>query len=147
MAEIHGRSFYFYRVMKRYIIFYGLLAFSLLMLFQLSSMWLMVHRASTEWLLILVAIISVGIGAFYSKKGAREEADAKLQPFEKWGITEREFEVLQLINQGFSNKEVGEKLFISENTVKTHVSNLLVKLDARRRTQALKNAKELKIIA
>lgn len=135
--------------MKRYIVFYALLAVSLLMLFQLSSMWIFRYGASTEWILVPVAVVSIGIGIFYGRR--RNEKPAKqeepvLRDFAELGITEREYEVLQLIARGHSNKEVGEQLFISENTVKTHVSNLLVKLDAKRRTQALKHAKELKII-
>ena len=137
--------------MKKLILFYSLLIFSLLMLFQLSSMLVFRTEASRDWLLLLVAIISIGIGIFYSRsKGNKiapgEDQPEKLNPYSKAGLTEREYEVLCMINQGHSNKELGEKLFISENTVKTHVSNILVKLDARRRTEALKNAKELKII-
>lgn len=62
------------------------------------------------------------------------------------GLTEREMEVLHLISAGCSNLKIGEKLFLSENTIKTHVSNLFVKLDVKRRTQAVARAKELRII-
>ena len=62
------------------------------------------------------------------------------------GISKREFEVLELIEQGFSNQEIADKLFVSTNTIKTHSSNLFIKLEARRRTQAIKKAKELGII-
>jgi ATP/maltotriose-dependent transcriptional regulator MalT len=55
--------------------------------------------------------------------------------------------VLQLINQGLSNQEIAEKLFVSLNTVKTHTSNLFVKLDVKRRTQAIQRAKEIGLIA
>lgn len=55
-------------------------------------------------------------------------------------------EVLQAISEGLSNKEIGNKLYLSESTIKTHVSNLLVKLNAKRRTQALQIAKDYKII-
>lgn len=51
------------------------------------------------------------------------------------GLTAREKEVLMLIAEGKSNKEISEELFISIKTVKTHVSNLLMKLDAEDRTQ------------
>lgn len=51
------------------------------------------------------------------------------------GLTEREREVLMLIAEGKSNKEIGEELFISIKTVKTHVSNLLMKLGLEDRTQ------------
>lgn len=51
-------------------------------------------------------------------------------------LTERELEVLTQLGYGLSNKEIGEKLFITEGTVKNHVSNLISKLDLRDRTQA-----------
>ena len=66
---------------------------------------------------------------------------------ERLGISQREFEVLHHISQGKSNKEIAEALFISENTVKTHVSNLLTKLDAKRRTQAVSKAKSLFLLS
>jgi DNA-binding CsgD family transcriptional regulator len=62
------------------------------------------------------------------------------------GISKREYEVLELMAQGLSNQEIAEKLFVSLNTVKTHTSNLFVKLDAKRRTQAIQKAKELGLI-
>lgn len=52
------------------------------------------------------------------------------------GLTRREEEVLQLISDGLNNREIAEKLFISEKTVKTHVSNILSKLHVEDRTQA-----------
>jgi DNA-binding CsgD family transcriptional regulator len=62
------------------------------------------------------------------------------------GITARELEVLELIAAGLSTREIGEKLFVSENTVKTHSARLFDKLDARRRTQAVQRGKELGLI-
>ncbi|HEY6243799.1 MAG TPA: response regulator transcription factor [Pyrinomonadaceae bacterium] len=62
------------------------------------------------------------------------------------GITKRELEILALIAQGLSNREIAEKLFVSENTVKTHSSRLLDKLSAKRRTQAVQIAKEMGLI-
>jgi len=51
-------------------------------------------------------------------------------------LTEREVEVLRLVAQGLSNDEIGERLFIAERTVRTHVSNILGKLHLANRTQA-----------
>jgi DNA-binding CsgD family transcriptional regulator len=62
------------------------------------------------------------------------------------GITPRELEVLELIAQGLSNKEIADRVFVSENTVKTHSSRVFDKLGARRRTQAVQLGKELKLI-
>jgi len=61
-------------------------------------------------------------------------------------ITKRELEILGLIADGLSNREIAERLFVSENTVKTHSSRLFDKLSARRRTQAVQRGKELGLI-
>lgn len=63
------------------------------------------------------------------------------------GISKRELDVLSLMAQGLSNEEIAGRLFISLNTVKTHSSNIFVKLDVKRRTQAVEKAKRLKIIS
>jgi two-component system, NarL family, response regulator LiaR len=63
----------------------------------------------------------------------------------KLNLTSREYEVLQLLTQGHSNGEIAEKLFLSLSTIKTHASNLFVKMDVKSRTQAIEKAKRLKI--
>ena len=62
------------------------------------------------------------------------------------GITPRELEILTLIAQGLSNREIATRLFVSENTVKTHCSRAFDKLGARRRTQAVQLGKQLGIL-
>jgi DNA-binding CsgD family transcriptional regulator len=62
------------------------------------------------------------------------------------GITPRELEILTQIAAGLSTREIAEKLFVSENTVKTHSSRLFDKLNAKRRTQAVQIAKEAGLI-
>jgi DNA-binding CsgD family transcriptional regulator len=65
---------------------------------------------------------------------------------EELGITRRELEILQLIAAGLSNREIAERLYVSENTVKTHSGRLFEKLDAKRRTQAVQRGKEAGLI-
>lgn len=65
---------------------------------------------------------------------------------ESLGITRRELEILELIAAGLSNKEIAERVFVSENTVKTHSSRVFDKLGARRRTQAVQLGKEQRLI-
>jgi two-component system, NarL family, response regulator LiaR len=62
------------------------------------------------------------------------------------GITPRELEILGLIAAGLSNREIADRLFVSENTVKTHSSRLFDKLGARRRTQAVQLGKQAHLI-
>jgi NarL family two-component system response regulator LiaR len=61
-------------------------------------------------------------------------------------LSKRELEILALMAQGFSNQEIAEKLFVSLSTVKTHNQNLFLKLDVKRRTQAIETAKRLHLI-
>ena len=65
---------------------------------------------------------------------------------EELEITPRELEILELIAKGMSNREIAEKLFVSENTVKTHSSRVFDKLGAKRRTQAVQLGKEFGLI-
>jgi DNA-binding CsgD family transcriptional regulator len=66
---------------------------------------------------------------------------------EELGITPRELEILGLVAEGLSNREIAGKLFVSENTVKTHCSRAFDKLGARRRTQAVQLGRELGLLA
>ncbi len=62
------------------------------------------------------------------------------------GVSRRELEVLQLMADGLSNNEIAARLFVSLNTIKTHASNLFIKLDVSRRTQAIEKAKRIHLI-
>jgi DNA-binding NarL/FixJ family response regulator len=68
----------------------------------------------------------------FSRRGTAQPSLASLD-----ALTEREAEVLRLIARGLSNSEIGQELFITENTVKTHVARLLMKLGLRDRVQAV----------
>lgn len=62
------------------------------------------------------------------------------------GLTPRELEILERIAEGLSNQEIAARLFVSENTVKTHASRVFDKLGAKRRTQAVQRARDLRVI-
>ena len=109
----------------------------------------------------LTAILFAGVGIWLGLKVTRKkeviivkEVPVTLsEPFlvdesrvRDLGITKRELEILELIAQGLSNREIAEKLFVSENTVKTHSSRLLDQLSAKRRTHAVQIAKEMRLI-
>jgi ATP/maltotriose-dependent transcriptional regulator MalT len=65
---------------------------------------------------------------------------------EALGLTPRELEILDLIALGLSNQEIADRLFVSVNTVKTHSSRVFEKLEVRRRTQAVRQGKALRLI-
>lgn len=66
--------------------------------------------------------------------------------FEELGLSKRELEVLELMAKGASNQEIADQLFVSLNTIKTHISRLFEKLEVKRRTQAVELAKKLSLI-
>ena len=106
-------------------------------------------------------IIGVYFGATYSRRKEAKFLIKLREESKRAGFTEptinfdavngsdlskRELEVLREIAMGYTNKEIGEKLFVSENTVKTHLNNIYMKLEVNRRTQAISRARELNII-
>ncbi|MEM8846158.1 MAG: response regulator transcription factor [Bacteroidota bacterium] len=137
--------------MKKTIFVFSSLIIALLVLFKLSEYSYLSGDLNIEVIISVIAIVFFSIGIYINKKGlAHKESDAiqiNVEQLDKLGISKREYEVLQHVVTGLSNKEIGEKLHLSESTIKTHVSNLLVKLEVKRRTQAVQKAKELKIIA
>ncbi|WP_353777369.1 LuxR C-terminal-related transcriptional regulator [Winogradskyella sp. 3972H.M.0a.05] len=136
--------------MKKTVLVFSALIISLLLLFQLGQYSIISKDMNIEIVIAVVAVVFFIIGVYLNKKSLHknrvESIEIDSKKIEELDISKREYEVLQLISKGFSNKEIGEKLFLSESTIKTHVSNLLVKLDAKRRTQAIQIAKELRIL-
>jgi DNA-binding NarL/FixJ family response regulator len=135
---------------KKTIIVFAALIVALLALFQISKYSIISGDTSVETIISIVAIIFFFIGIYINKrslnKSRQEVKEIDTKEIERLEITKREYEVLLQINSGLSNKEIAEKLFVSESTIKTHVSNLLIKLNAKRRTQALQVAKQKNII-
>lgn len=136
--------------MKKTILVFAGLIFALLLLFQVSKYSIISGNVNIEIVIAVIAIVFLFVGIYLNKKSLQKEALSPIeidhQKIKKLEITSREYEVLQGVSEGLSNKEIAEKLFLSESTIKTHVSNLLVKLKAKRRTQALQIAKSLQII-
>ena len=136
--------------MKKTILVFGLLIFALLLLFQLSKYSLVSGNMDVEIIIAVVALVFFIVGIYINKKSLNSEpfpeSEINFQKIEALELSSREYEVLTEIAKGLSNKEIGDKLFLSESTIKTHVSNLLVKLNAKRRTQAIQIAKEMHII-
>ena len=120
-------------VVERAVEIYGAL---IAVLFAGLGMWLGL-RLTRKRHLVVVREVAVPVPDVFT---LNEERQRQL------GITKRELEILELIAQGLSNREIAEKLFVSENTVKTHSSRLFDKLDVKRRTQAVQAGKAMGLI-
>lgn len=140
--------------MKRTILLYSLALAALLFLLQWPQFSFMVKDLTIEFYLGLVALIFTALGIWAGLKLTRTKTMVQPQTeftlneaaLTRLGISKRELEVLSLMAQGLSNQEIADKLFVSLNTIKTHSSNLFLKLEVNRRTQAIQKAKALSLI-
>jgi NarL family two-component system response regulator LiaR len=115
------------------------------LLFSVLGIWLGLKLTRTRETVIVREVpveVPVPVPSRASGPFARDAARVR-----ELGITPREMEILEAIAAGLSTREIAAKLFVSENTVKTHSSRLFDKLNARRRTQAVQIAKEAGLIA
>ena len=146
--------------MKKHILIYGLCGGSLILVLKLIEYRFLVVDHSIEIYGGLIALLFASLGIWLGLKLTRKkevvvfrEVAVTTAPFalnekrlRELAVTRRELEILALIAAGMSNREIAEKLFVSENTVKTHSSRLFDKLGAKRRTQAVQIGKELGLI-
>jgi len=135
---------------KKTIFVFTALIIALLVLFQLSKYSYFMGNTSIEIIIAVIAFLFFFIGVYLNKKSLSKKAIPEgaidQHKIQQLGISKREYEVLVQIAKGLSNKEIADSLFVSESTIKTHVSQLLLKLHVKRRTQAIQKAKHLKII-
>ena len=146
---------------------YGVTGGALIVLLRLIEFRFLIIEHSIEIYGALIAALFAAVGIWLGLKLTRKEEVVLLREVEvvkevpvpmsgpftineeqqrQLGITKRELEILELIAQGMSNREIADKLFVSENTVKTHSSRLFDKLSAKRRTQAVQIGKEIGLI-
>jgi two-component system, NarL family, response regulator LiaR len=137
-------------------ILYGILLASLIFLLKVIEYRFLVRDLSIEFYIGIIAVMFTVLGVWGGRqltKVKRVIVTVPASPFiqneeelNKTGISKRELEVLKLMAQGLSNQEIADRLFVSLNTIKTHTSNVFIKLDVKRRTQAIEKAKSLNLI-
>jgi DNA-binding CsgD family transcriptional regulator len=148
--------------MRKHVLLFGLLCGVLIAVLQLIEYRWLVIEHSVDIYGALVGVIFASVGIWIGLKLTRPTETVVVREvmvaapsnfvrdqtkLESLGITPRELEILELIAEGLSNKEIAERVHVSENTVKTHSSRVFDKLGARRRTQAVQLGKELRLIA
>ncbi|MCU1220896.1 MAG: transcriptional regulator, LuxR family [Candidatus Angelobacter sp.] len=147
--------------MKRHILIYGLVGGILITVLKWTEYRFLVIEHSIEIYGGLIAAVFAFLGIWLGLRltGKQERVVMKEVPVPAGGpfvldqrkredlrITPRELEILELIAKGMSNREIAAKLYVSENTVKTHSSRVFDKLGARRRTQAVQMGKEFGLL-
>lgn len=105
-------------------------------IFAVLGIWLGMELTATRQKIVVKEVLVPARESFVPNESKRDAL----------GITRRELEILELIAQGMSNREMAEKLYLSENTIKTHCSRAFDKLGAKRRTQAVQLGKEFGLL-
>ena len=150
--------------MKRHVLIYGIIGGILVTVLQWTRYRFLIVENSIDIYVGLSAAIFAGLGIWlgFRLRGSRQKVlireipgptliqSPQFVPDETkrkdLDITRRELEILELVAQGLSNREIASKLFVSENTVKTHCSRAFDKLGAKRRTQAVQLGKEFGLL-
>jgi DNA-binding CsgD family transcriptional regulator len=146
--------------LNRNVILYGLSLAALLFIVKWIELRFMILDHSMEFYTGFIALLFTLLGIWLTTKLLRpktviveKEILIRQSDFQRnddeisrLGLSKRELEVLEAMAKGLSNQEIGEELFLSVNTIKTHCSNVLVKLDVKRRTQAVEKARRLMLI-
>lgn len=137
--------------MKKTVLIYGVILAALLFILEYFDYRYHVRELDIEFYILLIAVLFTGTGIWVGRILTKPQADN--EPFQRnskaidyLGISERELEVLELVAKGLSNQQIAGKLFVSVNTIKTHLSHLYEKLEVKRRTQAVEKAKSLNLI-
>lgn len=147
--------------MKKTVLLYGLLGGVLIATLKLVEYRFLVIEHSLEIYSGIIAALFATLGIWLGRKLTKTRETVVVRevpvpvagPFtrndarvDELGITPRELEILEALAAGFSNREIAARLYVSENTVKTHAARLFDKLSAKRRTQAVQRAKEAGLI-
>lgn len=129
--------------MWKIILGFGILCTALLILLQLAQFRMIKSDANLELVVAILAVVFFSLGLIFRKRLELKSVQPKDSlNNQDLGISKREFEVLNELVTGASNKEIGEKLFLSESTIKSHLSSIYAKLDVRNRVEAINKAKE-----
>ncbi|WP_298733362.1 LuxR C-terminal-related transcriptional regulator [uncultured Chitinophaga sp.] len=148
---------------NKHVLLYGASLAVLLFLLKWLELRFIILDHALEIYIGVIALLFTALGIWLALKLARPKVETVIVEKEvhisrppvftlnstelnKLGLSSRELEVLQLMAEGLSNQEIASRLFVSLNTVKTHSSNLFIKMDVKRRTQAIEKAKRLSII-
>lgn len=139
----------------REIALYGVCGGILIAALRLAEHRFLVLQHSVEIYGAIVAAVFAGLGIWLGGTITKKKPEVVVRngPFvrdqarvRELQLTPRELEILGLIAEGLSNKEIAERVFVSENTVKTHASRVFDKLGARRRTEAVQLGKSWRLI-
>lgn len=144
---------------NRHLLLYGLVLAILVFVLKWLQWKFLIVDNSIDIYIGLIAVFFTVLGVWIARqlvkpkiktviieKEVPEKFSINQTELQKLNLSNREYEVLQLIAKGYSNAEIADNLFLTVSTIKTHTSNLFLKMDVKNRVQAVEKSKRLKII-
>ncbi len=148
----------------RYIVLYGLILAGLVFLLKWLQWKFLIVDNSLDVYIGLIAVFFTILGVWVATQLTKpkiqtvivekeiyvplsDESTLNEAELKKLDLSNREYEVLQLLAKGYSNAEIATSLYLALSTVKTHVSNIFVKMEVKSRAQAIEKSKRLKLTA
>lgn len=133
---------------KKVLVQYALLMGLLLLILEAINYKVLLRQLDLSLYGALIASIflALGLGLGYSGYQQKNRSGIEIPASVQHDLSDPEMDVIRLMADGHSNREIADLLYVSVNTVKTHVSNIYSKLDVQRRTQAVEKARRMHII-
>jgi len=148
----------------RYIVLYGLILAGLVFMLKWLQWKFLIVDNSLDVYIGLIAVFFTILGVWVATQLTKpkiqtvivekeiyvplsDESTLNEAELKKLDLSNREYEVLQLLAKGYSNAEIATSLYLALSTVKTHVSNIFVKMEVKSRAQAIEKSKRLKLTA
>lgn len=144
---------------NRHLLLYGLVLAILVFVLKWLQWKFLIVNNSIDIYIGLIAVFFTVLGVWIAgqlvkpkiktviiEKEVPEKFSLNQTELQKLNLSNREYEVLQLIAKGYSNAEIADNLFLTVSTIKTHTSNLFLKMDVKNRIQVVEKSKRLKII-
>ncbi len=150
-GDLHPHCHLRYAVpMKKTVVLYALaLAVGALLLQWVEHQYALQLLSFEVYILILAAgftVLGIWLGHRLTRGPKQAPPTRNQKALDALKISGKEYEVLELLAAGHSNQEIAARLFVSPNTIKTHLASLYRKLEVSRRTQAVSRARELRLI-
>jgi DNA-binding CsgD family transcriptional regulator len=135
------------------IIVFGISMAVLTLILQLVQYRFLIGSLDRDVYTTVIATLFTAVGIWVGYNLIKPKKPKEIPPgeidqemLESLKLNDREYEVLNLIAQGHTNKQIADQLFLALPTIKTHTSNLYSKLDVNNRTQAVHKARVIRII-
>lgn len=136
--------------MNRSIVVIGVLLAIALMVLRVVEYNYLNRNINTQLYIGIISLVALFIGVWFGREFLRKKQiiqkvteELNHDGLKEMGLSDREIEILEMIEKGNTNQEIADKLFISLNTIKTHTTNIYQKLDVRNRVQAIAKAKSV----